>query len=671
MTAPAWHQLCQIRDDVSTGKLTLAEFAADLNDVRTGAAPVVYRDPKMFFDRTYPTYRMKGLAQQVLIRLAGQGGKPVLRLQVAYGGGKTHTLITLLHLAEQGETLADHPTVKEFLAFAGLAAMPQTRVALLPGDKFDVKEGLEVFAPDGNMRRVRTLWGALAYQLAGDVGYARLAGHDQDFIVPAEPLLVDLLKAPQQDGRSTLILLDEAVWYYRALVNSNPRTLGMIKDFYQVLTQAVAKVDRAAMTASLLASRIEANDETGTQCLAALDEVFGRISEPVEPVTRDDVAEILRRRLFQSVPGKEERQTAVDGLMSILHKLPLRDSQRDQEMYDRLLESYPFHPDLINVLYQKWTQLNNFQRTRGALRLLAYSLRESEGSDPNPFVSANALLPYRRENGKQRLSPALNELVEICDDTHKWMSALTGELDKAREIQATLPTLRHRELEAAVIGVFLHSQPAGKHASHMELLALLAHPEIDPAAIEEGLRKWRERSWFLEENPDVWQLGTTPNLTHMHFHAKNNVPEPEIQDELRKRIQAVPTLKAADPGVEVHVLPKSPRDIEDDLRLHYLILEPACAITPGQPLSSEVEAYFNEKSGRRIYRNNIIALAPEASSVAGLRDQIRNWLGWARLEQPANHNLLTDNQKRELPGKKNASVNTLPDMVVGAYRILV
>lgn len=671
MPVQPWHSICTIRDDVRSGKLTLAEFAADLYDARTGVAPVVYRDPAMFFDRTYPTYQMKNIGREVLGRLSGQGGKPVLRLQVAYGGGKTHTLLTLLHLAEQGVTLADHRTVKEFLTFAGLTKPPQARVAILPGDKIDVIEGLVVYGPHGQTRRVKTLWGALAYQLAGDAGYARLKAHDDDFTMPAEPLLVDLLTAPQKEGLSTLVLVDEAVLYYRALVNSNPRMLGTIKDFYQLLTQAATKVERAVLVASLMASVIEANDPTGVQCLAALDEVFERIAEPVEPVTRHDIAEILRRRLFVSVPAEAERRGAVDAMMAALNRLPLHDSQRDQVAYDRLLESYPFHPDLINVLYQKWTQLGNFQRTRGALRLFAYALRESEGQDRAPFIGASALLRYQQTPGAGRLSPALDELIELCEESHRWRTSLSGELEKAREIQTSLPTLVMRELEMAVVATFLHSQPAGQRATTPELLGMLAHPTIDPAALEEGLRKWRTRSWFLTENPDLWQLGIVPNLNHMHFHAKNGLTEQEIDDELRKRIQAVAVLKAVDDDVVPHMLPKSPNDVEDNLQLHYLILEPDCAVTPGRPLPAKVEAYFNEKKGLRIYRNNVIALAPEAASVAGLREQVRNWLGWKRLEEPQNFKILTEVQQKQVPKQKQEAGNSLPESVVGAYRLLL
>jgi hypothetical protein len=100
-----------------------------------------------------------------------------------------------------------------------------------------------------------------------------------------------------------LIHQDEAVWYYRGAVNNDPRRLGLLKDFLQVLLQAVGKVANAALVAGLIASATEASDLTGTPCLRALEDVFARMEEVTEPVARDDVAEVLRRRLFSAVAG--------------------------------------------------------------------------------------------------------------------------------------------------------------------------------------------------------------------------------------------------------------------------------------------------------------------------------------------------------------------------------
>ncbi len=675
----SWHKLCILRDDVLTGRLTLDEFAADLNGVRTGEAPDVYRDAEMFFARTYPTYRMKQLARDVLLRLQGQGGKPVQQLQVAYGGGKTHTLIALLYLAEKGAALASPPlggieggrqTVQEFTTFAGLSAPPRARVALLPFDKFDVKEGMEVYGPAGNIRRVRSPWGALAYQLGGDAGYARLKAHDEDFTVPAEPLLVDMLRAPEKDSLGALVLVDEAVWYYRNLVLADRRHLGALKDFYQVLTQAVAKVPRAALVAALIASKVEANDATGVECLGALEDIFKRIAEPVEPVAREDVAEVLRRRLFESVSGEAERRPVVDAVMAAMQILPLRDAQRDQTAYDRMLQSYPFHPDFIEVLYQKWTQYDQFQRTRGALRLLAQGLRMTVRRDPSPLIGPWSLL---HPDGPA-LSPALNELVAICGDAGRWGPILTGELEKAREVQLGLPSLRHREVEQAVIATFLHSHPPGQRAVTTDLLTLVVHTQVDAAALDEGLRKWRDISWFLVENPEIWRMSTHPNLTNIHVRAMEALNEKDIDIELKRRISGRGELKVADEGVIVHALPTGPADVKDDLYLHYLILGPECAVDPGKPLPPQVLAYFDEVTGPgnpRINRNNVIALAPESSRLAGLRDQVRKWMGWDRIEGNDEYRrLLTDQQKKDLPKRKAEATNNLPESVIAAYTLM-
>ena len=357
MGANAWHDHCILRDDVRQGTLEPAEFAADLYAVRTGDARNVYRIPTLFFHRTYPTHNLKTLARDVLRRLAGQGGNPTITLQVAYGGGKTHSLITLLHLAEHGPELQTHPTVQEFMVFSGLGTLPRTRVAILPFDKFDVKNGLLVISPDGSQRQVKTPWGALAYQLAGDEGLAIVAAHEADYTTPADPTLVGLLKTPQAEGLSTLILLDEALMYTRGAVNEDPNRLGTFRDFFQGLTQAVGKVSNAAIVASLITSDIVGEDPTGVRVLNMLERVFHRLDKPVEPVSRGDVSELLRRRLFEDIPSEQVRRAVVDSLVAARQKLPLRESDKDQEAYDELLKSYPFHPDLIEVFYQKWTQL--------------------------------------------------------------------------------------------------------------------------------------------------------------------------------------------------------------------------------------------------------------------------------------------------------------------------
>ncbi len=661
MGTNAWHEHCILRDDVRQGKLELAEFAADLYAVRTGDAPNVYRVPNLFFDRTYPTYNLKTLARDGLRRLAGQGGTPVITVQVAYGGGKTHALIALLHLAEHGTELQAHPTVQEFLGFSGLNTLPQARVAILPFDKFDVKNGISVVSPDGKHQRVKTPWGALAYQLAGDEGLATVAEHEADYINPAEQTLVGLLKIPQTEGLSTLILLDEVLMYARTAVNDDPKRFGILQDFFQALTQAVDKVDHAAIVASLITADIIADDPTGAPVLNMLEGVFHRLEETVEPVSRDDISELLRRRLFEHVAPEKTRRAIVDQLVTARQKVPLRESDKHQEAYDVLLRSYPFHPALIDVFYQKWTQLGNFQGTRGMFRTFALLLKEAAGKDPAAFVGPSALLTTGTE-----LSDAVQELVKACDEGNQWTPILTGELERSHNIQKDLPLLTSREIETAVLSTFLHSQPIGQKAELADLYLLLAHAHIDPMSVEKGLSEWREASWFLKENENSWALGTTPNLTNMHFRAMQRINEDQITEDLTKRIRSANLGRNAD-NVSPHTLPQGSTDIPDTPELRFAVAGPEYAAVPGEEVPESLTAFFN-----RTYRNNVIVLAPENSLLIGLRLRIRRILGWQNIENSDDDmNQLIKPQKTRLLQRKQADETGMLESVISAYSVLI
>jgi hypothetical protein len=148
-----WHQVVTLRDDVRRGALSLTEFAADLHDVmmQRSTRPI-YEDPARFFALTYPTYQMRELAKDVVLRLAGKNTKAIRQLEIPYGGGKTHTLITLRHLAHDPHSLpAQLPAVGQFVAHIGVP-LPEARVVALNFDKLDVEKGMEVRAPTGELR---------------------------------------------------------------------------------------------------------------------------------------------------------------------------------------------------------------------------------------------------------------------------------------------------------------------------------------------------------------------------------------------------------------------------------------------------------------------------------------------------------------------------------------
>ena len=301
-----------------------------------------------------------------------------------------------------------------------------------------------------------------------------------------------------------------------------------------------------------------------------------------------------------------------------------------------------------------------FQRTRGVLRMFATALRVSDGKDPSPFVGPNTLLGPDGE-----LSEAVGELIETCDEDDKWPQILTGELQKAREIQGNFPLLKGREIEGAVLSTFLHSQPAGQKADLTDLYPLLAHPEVDTMSVEKGLSEWREVSWFLKEDKSIWALGTTPNLTSMHTRAMGRLTDDQINDDLVKRLRDAKLGQNAD-DVAVHLLPNSPADVPDNPDLHFVIVGPEYTAVPGDGVSAPLEAFFE-----RTYRNNMIILAPDNARLAGLRHRIRKILGWEGIEGGDEIDLLTEPQKALLLQRKRDDEAGITDSIKSTYSVLI
>ncbi|MCR4442858.1 MAG: DUF499 domain-containing protein [Peptococcaceae bacterium] len=652
-----WHEVVQIRDDLKSGELSLAIFAADLYDVAMGSAKPVYQHPAEFFSLTYPTFNLRELAKDVLLRLAGKNDKAVRQLELTYGGGKTHTLITLFHLVSDPENLPALPAVQEFIEHTGIAP-PRARAAVLAFDKLDVEKGMAVKDPRGNTRWLKQPWSILAWQLAGAEGLKLLHAEGEDCereSAPAENLLVDLLSLPGREGLATLVLLDEVLMYAREKVSLDPVWRGRLQNFFQYLTQAATKVERCAVVVSLLASDPRKSDALGKEIAKELYDTFRREQEEgIQPVVKEDVAEVLRRRFFiaGSIRDREAFRPHVVAALKGIADLDDQTARDGKSAEERLLRSYPFHPDLTEIFYTKWTQLEGFQRTRGVLRTFAMALREAARWDRCPLIAANVFLnaPDREE-----LSEAARELANIAateeyeGKRQEWAGILEGELAKARAIQAEAAGLKFRETEQAVLATFVHSQPIGQKALTRELLALLGHTRPDRIELEKALRRWTEVSWFLDEAavndartgpdgrkelPKSWRLGSKPNLRQMHNDACLRVSSSPslIEAKLVEAIRGLKSLTAgaAAAGAKVHNLPDRPREIEDDGEFHYAVLGPKAASTAGNP-SVEAKRFIEETSGPdkpRVCRNAVVLAVPSRDGLEMARHRVLDYLGW-------------------------------------------
>ena len=706
-----WHEVVRLKEELRTGELSLAQFAADLHEVTLaqGRRPV-YEDPEKFFALTFPTLALRELVKDVAARLAGKSDKAVRQLELTYGGGKTHTLITLYHLFRDPAALPDLPAVDEFREHVG-ADLPRAFTVALCFDKIDVERGVEdVRGPDGETRTLRHPWSVLAFQLAGADGLRAIHadGLDEERETPpAEPLLVKLIETPGARGLATLILVDEVLMYAREKAGLGAVWRDRIVDFFQALTQAVVKVDRAAIVASLLATDpSKQRGDMGRRLVSDLFDVFLRQREEgVQPVQKEDVAEVLRRRFFEPADIRDPSafRPHVIGVVRGLAKLDETTAAAKSAAEERFLASFPFHPDLTDVFYSRWTQLEGFQRTRGILRTLATALREAEPWDTAPVVGPSALLAAP---GREEVSDAVRELAGVATSEKTegnktaWAPLLEAELGKARQVQDELPALRKgREAEQAVVAVFLHSQPIGHRASTPELVRMAGSAAPDSIELAKGLRRWREISWFLDDEdapfgagilgggsagwtetatelPKSWRLGNRPNLRQMHDEAcRQRVTGEAVEARLEDTIRSVKLLVegASAAGVRPHLLPASPRDVGDDGSFRYAVLGADAVSDPGKP-GPVARRFLDETTGPdrpRVHRNAVVLAVPSRHGLEAARTGVRALLGWEDVQRQLAGHDVDPLQSERLRRRLQDARASLPDAVRQAYSVVV
>ena len=333
-----------------------------------------------FYERTFITEGMGRLLTQVSQRLNGKGGEPVIQLQTAFGGGKTHTLLAVYHLASRKCPLGDLAGIPALLDQAGLMDVPQAQIAVLDGTAHSPGQPWK-----HGKQTIRTLWGELACQLGKADGFALVQEADANGTSPGKDVLCTLLArfAP------CVVLLDELVVYIRQFVESQPISGGTYDSnlsFIQSLTEAAKLVPNAVVLASLPESDSQAGGPRGVAALKALEAVFNRVQALWKTVAPEEAFEIVRRRLFEPIRDAKARDQVcrafADAYVADGAKLP--QETQESRYFDRMVQSYPIHPEVFAQLYEEWTTIDGFQRTRGVLKLMAkviYRLWQDNNND--------------------------------------------------------------------------------------------------------------------------------------------------------------------------------------------------------------------------------------------------------------------------------------------------
>lgn len=669
-----WTDLVKLHPDVEGGTLTEAVFAIDLGAIAVGDpnVPVVNRDPEAFFRATYLTADLRRLLEEVLAALAGKAGyNRVLKLRTPFGGGKSHTLASLLHAARKREALDSIPEGKTF------ARPKNVAVAVFDGEKFDARNGKEL---DGG-RTIRTMWGWLAWQIDPEKAFPIVAQHDEDRVAPGGDVIRDVL-TKGAGGRPVLILLDEVLKYMEraAAVAVLDSTLQrQAKDFFQNLTIEVSGSPNAALVYSLTWSAREALGNVAL--LAEIDKLAARVDQLREPVTGDEVLPILQRRLLGAPPDPSTAtdvatsyQEVVTGMKRAHAESSAERQQAEEEghlLRDRMRAAYPFHPALIDVMRERWTAVDAFQRTRGALRFLAscmHSLKRNGGAQPLlgpgdvPLKDVDVRVKMLKELGVQ------NDYDPVITADIEGPNARAKRIDErmARETPALASVKPATRLATAILLYSfggLRREGAGDAetlppgVTENELLAACVGPDLDNITATAVLSELRNACLYLHYDGVRYCFKKDPNVTKLIEDAEQSVSREEAQGQgrgpVREKIREMLDARLAGHHTAV-VWPGKSQDIPDEdprFLVAYLPLEFAGESKSDQ--ERQAKEYLSKYGDRpRRYRNGLGLAIPDKKQIEALRRAVRYLLAIERVDAKKQQLRLTRDQLDQLKERK-------------------
>ena len=629
-----WRELVTPHPDVASGRYQQAEFAADLHQVWRDEAADEYGKPVEFFRRTFLTDGLRELLLNAVRRFRKEGGDPIVELQTNFGGGKTHSLIALYHLAA-GYPPHELPGVEAMLATAGLEAPPPARTAVLVGQM--ISPGV-VYGHDGI--EVHTLWGELAWQLGGPDGYAMVAEADRTGTSPGVAL-VELLRRYSP----CLILIDEWVAYARQLYGVDGLPAGSFDaqfTFAQALAEAARAVEGALLVVSIPASDIEVGGEGGQAALERLKNVIGRMESSWRPASAEEGFEIVRRRLFDDLPAESApaRDAVIKafGALYRAQKGEFPSGVGEQDYERRLAAAYPIHPELFDRLYGEWSTLDKFQRTRGVLRLMAAVVHELwERSDANLLI-----MPATVPIDAPQVS---SELTRYLEDG--WTPVIESDVDGPNALPLRLdrenaPTLgRYSATRRVARTIYLGSAPTQQAANRgiddRSVKLGCVQPGETPATFGDALRRLTDQATYLYVDGQRYWFSLQPSVTRLaQDRAASNFNDDDVDEEIRRRLTAATRAGQRGDFATVHPAPRTPAEVPDEAEVRLLVLgpeHPHSGKTADSPARLAAQRFLDQRSGgARVHRNMLVILAADRSRLAELRQGVRDFLAWRSIE---------------------------------------
>jgi hypothetical protein len=608
---------CKPRKEVLTGELDDAIFAADFGDLIAGKAPRVYGDAATFFQNTHPAAQLCKVIEVVFGRLANaKEGGATIRLSTSFGGGKTHTLMAMWHLAR---TIGDLGMGTDLLPAAGRPK--KVTVAAVDGS-----DAGEIFARHGQAR-TRSLWGELAYQLGGEAAWKGVGQVDDPEKQPDQSLVESWFP-----GGPVLLLLDELVVYMATL---SERGQGNLLAFLGKLTSVVSNRPQTAVVVTDPADQqvyaLQSADLAKAIAAASnkLDDILGRKVSDFDPVSGES-AQVIVRRLFESVDGQAAQ--AASKVYYDLYERVTRDqpgcvptSAASAAYAKRILTCYPFHPRLIETAQDRLAAMPDFHRSRGTLRLFARILRsvwqkmKAGQIDDLELITAGEI---------DWLDASLQaDLISRLNRDH-FRPAISADIERhAHELDNEATWGIHRRVASALL---LESLPlqANSGLDKAELTVAILRPDEAGPEPGEALDRLLGTCWhtYPMAGGRGWQFRYEPNIIKQIEERMADIPVEDARSRVLTEVQGF----FGGPAYRLAAWPKTSRQVPDTADLQLALCET-------EELARQVCDYGDDANPQapfpRTYKNAIVAIGPTPTLLSNAIERAQRFLAADAIER--------------------------------------
>lgn len=681
MKLKPWYDVVKPREDLRDNKpLDASEFAVHLDKVRVGNAPDVYKNPKKFFDRTFLTDNLAGLAAEVVRRLSGVTTETsaVFNMTTQFGGGKTHALTMLYHLAKNGATANKFRGVEKILAKAGIKTLPdRCAVAVFVGTEFDSLTGRG--GDDGTPKR-KTPWGEIAWQLGGKEAFAHVAKHDEEFIDPKGDVIEKFLPA----DRPCLILMDEVLNYI-----STYRERGWhnkLYNFMQALSETIRGRKNAVLVGSIPASELSYTDKDHAD-QQRLKNLLDRLGKAIIVSVESETSEIIRRRLFEwddqtltpdgrVLMPKEAYETCKAYAEWVqLYRDQLPELINPDLAHEQFLATYPIHPMVSSVFERKWQTLPRFQQTRGILRLLALWIARAyqdgyKGARRDPLITLGTAPledPMFRAAVFEQLGETKLEAAVTTDIAGK-KDAHAGRLD-SEAIDAIKKARLHRKVATTIFFESNGGQVGAeaKEASVGEIRLAVGEPEGDIGNIETVLEALTEACYYLSVEKTRYKFSLRENLNKRFVDRRATVQTPQIDEEVNRAIQKEFAPKES---VERVFFPEKSIQISDRPAVTVLIGSLTRTMEEEKTTLAFAEQMIRESgTSARTFKSALVWVL--ADSAQPMREEARKLLAWQAISDEADDLKLDEVQKKHLNEAIQKARRDLKESIWRTYKHVV